>query len=390
MTHSRRTFVRKIGIAGAAAVVAPSLNFPIVRAAAADDAVPALAPSEQQAIAVITREFMDGFKVPGLSVAFAREGKFVLRQGFGIADEATKVPVTSAHLFRIASVSKPFTSVAIFSLIEQGRLRPDDLVFGEKGRLGFDFGKALPEPVKEITVHHLLTHTCGGWPNKKGDPMFLHPAMNHRELIEWTIAEQPLTQKPGTAHAYSNFGYCILGRLLEKLTGLTYTQAVQREVLAKCGITTMRIGGSTLAERAKMEVTYYAQDFGVLLGINPYGMNIARMDSHGGWIASAGDLVQFAMRVDGFPNPPDILRAETLKTMTTPTAASEHYACGWAANKVPNWWHNGSLPGTSSILVRTASGLCWAALANIRTEGIGLAMDQMMWKIAKAVPAWRA
>ena len=333
---------------------------------------------------------MERFKVPGMSVAIAKQGKFVLEQGFGVADVETKEAVTPEHLFRIASVSKPFTSAAIFSLVEQGRLRLEDFVFGDKGRLGFDFGKAVPEQVQEITVHHLLTHTSGGWTNKGADPMFLNPAMNHRELIEWAIKNQPLTQKPGTTYAYSNFGYCILGRLLQKLTGLPYAQAVQREVLAKCGITTMRIGGSTLAERAKMEVTYHANRPGVLLGIQPYGMNVARMDSLGGWIASASDLVQFAMHVDGFPNPPDILRADTIKTMTTPTAANEHYACGWLVNKVPNWWHNGSLPGTSSIMVRTARGLCWAALTNIRGKGIELALDEMMSKIARAVPAWRA
>jgi CubicO group peptidase (beta-lactamase class C family) len=388
--QGRRTFLRKIGIASAVGAVAPSLIVPTGLAGPADETVTAPAHSEQQDIAAIAREFMDRFKAPGMSVAIAREGKFVLRQGFGVADEETKTPVTPEHLFRIASVSKPFTSVAIFSLIEQGRLALDDLVFGEKGRLGFDFGRELPEPVKEISVHHLLTHTCGGWTNKKADPMFLHPEMKHRELIEWTLANQPLTAKPGTKHAYSNFGYCILGRLIEKLTGLTYAQAVQREVLAKCGITTMRIGGNTLAARAKMEVTYYANGLASLLGVQPYTMNVARMDSHGGWIASASDLVKFAMRVDAFPNPPDILRAETLKTMTTPPAVYEHYACGWIVNKIPNWSHNGSLPGTSSILVRTASGLCWAALANIRTEGIGPAIDQMMWKIAKAVPEWRA
>jgi CubicO group peptidase (beta-lactamase class C family) len=383
--QSRRTFVSQIGITGALAVAAPMLNPRRVRAASADDALSELPESEQQAIAAVAREFMERFKVPGLSVAIAREGRFVLRRGFGAADEETKTPVTPGHLFRIASVSKPFTSAAIFSMIEQGRLAPDDLVFGEKGRLGLEYGKTLPEPVREITVHHLLTHTCGGWANKGADPMFLHPAMNHRELIEWTLANQPLTHKPGMAYAYSNFGYCILGRLLEKLTGLPYAQAVQRDVLARCGITTMRIAGNTLAERAAEEVTYFSNGAG-----NPYGMNVARMDSHGGWLATAGDLVRFAMHVDGFPNPPDILRAETLKAMTTPTAANEHYACGWNVNKTPNWWHSGSLPGTSSILVRTASGLCWAALANARAEGIGPALDGMMWKIAKAVPAWRA
>ncbi len=359
------------------------------RAAAPEDG-PALSQNERDAIGGIARKFMEQFKVPGMSVAFAKDGKFVLQQGFGVADVATKESVTPAHLFRIASVSKPFTAVTIFSLIEQGRLGLDDLVFGEKGRLGFDFGNALPGDVREITVHHLLTHTSG-WTPKAGDPMFLNPAMNHRELIEWTIKNQPLQTKPGTAHAYSNFGYCILGRLVEKLTGLTYAQAVQRDVLAKCGITTMRIGGSTLAERVKSEVTYYAPEVGNAVKFNPaYSMNVARMDSHGGWIATAADLVRFVMHVDCFPNPPDILRAGTIKTMTTPPAAYEHYACGWLVNKVPNWWHNGSLPGTSSLMVRTASGMCWAALVNIRAEGIGLALDQMMWKIARAVPAWRA
>lgn len=379
----RRSFLKSIGAASAL----DALGF---HTTAAGEPAPELTESEQQAIAKIAREFMERFKAPGMSVAVARAGKMVLQRGFGVADVETKAPVTPDHLFRIASVSKPFTSAAIFSLIEQSRLSLDDLAFGEKSRLGFDFGKTLPDPVREITVYHLLTHTCGGWTNDGADPMFRHPAMDHRELIEWTIANQPLTQKPGTKYAYSNFGYCILGRLIEKLTGLPYAQAVQREVLAKCGITTMRIAGNTLAERAKMEVTYYAHDLSVLLGVHPYTMNVARMDSHGGWIATARDLVEFAMRVDGFPNPPDILRADTIKTMTAPGAVNPGYACGWAVNKVPNWWHGGSLPGTTSILVRTASGLCWAALTNIRAEGIDLALDRMMWKIAGAVPAWRA
>lgn len=380
MKTSRRAFLKNIGIAGAVGVAGLKLGVPRT-----ESAPPELPQPEQQAIANIVREFMERFGVPGMAVALAARGKVVFDQGFGIVDRTTNELVTPRHLFRIASVSKPFTSAAIFSLVEQGKLRVEDLVFGEKGRLGFDLGKDVPDSVKEITVAHLLTHTCGGWLNKKDDPMFLHPAMKHAELIEWTLRNQLLINKPGAAYAYSNFGYCILGRLIEKLTGLPYAQAVQREVLTKCGITTMRLAGNTLAERAPNEVAYHTGGGG-----SPYGMNVARMDSHGGWIATAGDLVQFAMRVDGFPNPPDILRAETLKTMTTPSAASASYACGWAVNKVPNWWHNGSLPGTSSSMVRTASGLCWAALVNIRAEGIGGALDETMWKIAKAVPEWRA
>jgi hypothetical protein len=72
--------------------------------------------------------------------------------------------------------------------------------------------------------------------------------------------------------------------------------------------------------------------------------------------------------------------------MTTATAANPGYACGFAVNKVPNWWHGGSLPGTATIAVRTAKGACWAGFANGRTEKIGAELDRLMWRIARMVP----
>lgn len=76
--------------------------------------------------------------------------------------------------------------------------------------------------------------------------------------------------------------------------------------------------------------------------------------------------------------------------MTSPGAAGGGYARGWHINTVPNCWHGGSLPGTSTIMVRTARGLCWAGLLNRRTESIGLALDKVMWRMAGAVPGWVA
>jgi hypothetical protein len=146
----------------------------------------------------------------------------------------------------------------------------------------------------------------------------------------------------------------------------------------------MQLAGNTLAQRAPKEVLYYGRKE------TPYTMNVTRMDSHGGWIGTPGDLVQFALHVDGFDTAPSILRVETIKTMTTGSTANPGYACGWCVNKAHNHWHNGSLPGTTTLLVRTASGLCWAAFANARGQGTNVAIDQMMWKMVKAVPAWRA
>src|ERR1700730_15576734 len=114
---------------------------------------------------------MEQYHAPGLSVAIARHGQFVCQRGFGYADKSNGERVTTGSLFRIASVTKPITSAAIFTLIEQGHLNLDDLIFGAHGLLKDDFGGNYPDLVKNITLHHLLTHTCGGWENDSNDPM---------------------------------------------------------------------------------------------------------------------------------------------------------------------------------------------------------------------------
>jgi len=385
-TISRRDGLKRIGVTVASAMLAGAWR-PMPGFSAEAEIQPKPTEAEAAAMAEIARQTMGKYHAPGLSVAVARHGEMVYQQGFGYADKTTGEPVTSASLFRIASISKPITATAIFSLIEKGRLGLNDLIFGAEGILKFDYGQTYPERVGKITLHHLLTHTAGGWDNSTGpvDPMFYRPELNHRELVTWTLRELPLAHEPGTHYAYSNFGFCLLGRVIEKVTGQPYAGYVQSAVLGKCGITDMRIGGNTLAQRAANEVTYYGQPGS---DPGPYDMNVTRMDAHGGWIATPGDLVQFARHVDGFTTTPNILAADTIKTMTTATAQNPNYACGWCVNRVPNWWHSGSLPGTLSIMVRTASGLCWAAITNTRAEGLDL--DAMMWRMVKAVPAWRA
>jgi len=149
----------------------------------------------------------------------------------------------------------------------------------------------------------------------------------------------------------------------------------------------MRIAGNTLEDRVAGEVVYYGQG-----GDNPYDMNVRRMDSHGGWLATAADLVRFALRVDGFSAARNILKPASIGEMTTPTIANRGYAKGWAVNPSNNWWHTGSLPGTTSIMVRTSSGFCWAALANTREArgDTGGALDRMMWDLVGQVKGWRA
>jgi CubicO group peptidase (beta-lactamase class C family) len=343
----------------------------------------------------LVASFKRQFNVPGFSVAISRHGQFVYDRGFGMADRKDSVQVSESSIFRIASLSKPITSVAIFTLIEKGQLHLNDKVFGPSGVLGTKYGKGFEKPyVSDVTVDHLLTHTSGGWPNDSTDPMFQHDSWDQTKLISWAIETLPLSYPPGQHWAYSNFGYCVLGRVIEQVSGQSYADYVQANVLAPSGITGMRIAANSMKERADNEVVYYGQ-----YGEDPYKMNVTRMDSHGGWIATPSNLVQFLDHL-GSPNMASLLKPDTIHTMVTPSPAypqssDAKYARGWMvrSNGAGNWWHNGSMPGSTTIMVRTATGLCWAALANTRTQPddeINAALDGLIWQMVRSVPRWGA
>jgi CubicO group peptidase (beta-lactamase class C family) len=388
---SRRSLLRDLCGTAAAGIVVPQLY--------ASCSVPVQEPEHngsRVAMARIGRAFMEKYSVPGMSVSISRNGKFVYEHQWGMADTKEAQLVEPTSLFRIASVTKPITSVTIFSLIEKGRLNLNDKVFGASGILGTKYGKVPYRPyVTDVTVDDLLTHTSGGWPNDSADPMFRFDSWDHTKLISWTLENLPLTSPPGQSWAYSNFGYCVLGRVIEQVTGQPYADYVQANILTPCGISDMRIAGNKLDQRAPNEVEYYGQ-----YSEDPYEMNVTRMDSHGGWLATPSDLVIFLDHVAGSKNIPSLLKPETIKNMTTPSPAYSpsspaKYARGWMVrnNGAGNWWHNGSLPGSTTIMVHTATGFCWAALTNTRTEPsdeIGGALDQMVWDMVHQVPAWAA
>jgi CubicO group peptidase (beta-lactamase class C family) len=347
--------------------------------------------SEYKAIANIAEDFLQKFDAPGLSLTIARDGLILCEAAFGVTGHESGEWVRPKNLFRIASVSKPITSAAIFSLIEQGRLHTQDTVFGKEGVLGTEYGtRPYGIGIDRITVDNLLTHTSGGW-DISNDPMFTNPAMSQAELISWTLDNVPLKNPSGTNFSYSNFGYCVLGRVIERITGRPYADYVKSSILMPSGIQDMRIGANSRKERLPEEVTYYGQPSkdGQNHYDDPYAINVSRMDSHGGWIATSSDLVRFAGHVDGFDARRNILKVETIRTMATPSSVNPNYARGWNVNAKGHWWHGGDLGGTSAILVRTASRFCWAALTNTRREPeLPGALDDLVWDMVSKVSAW--
>jgi len=346
---------------------------------------------DEHYIETTVNAFMDKYHVPGLAMAITKDGRLVYAQGFRKADEKNDVRVRPTHLFRVASVSKPITSIAIMELIHRKQLNLSDKVFGEGAWLGTMYGKKpYSQWVKGITVQHLLEHTSGGWckvsDNSSTDPMFAKPNYNHAQLIGWVLDNFKLKNAPGTEYEYSNFGYCLLGRVIEQCTGMNY-EAFVRGILNKAGITDMWIGGDEENQRRWNEVVYYGQE-----DENPYEMKLRRMDAHGGWIASPIDLCKLLVRVDNFPTKQDILPASMITTMTTPSAVKQTYAKGWFVNTSNNWWHGGTFAGSQSIMVRANRGYNWAVVINTRIkskkDSLREDIDRLPWDIVNGVKRW--
>lgn len=339
---------------------------------------------------------MNKYNIPGLSFTIARDDSIKIKRCYGYADKDTKELMNPDNRFRVASIGKTFTATAIMKLVEQGKLHLQDKVFGIGGVLGTTYGTyPYKRWVEEITVEDLLEHLGGGWADagfhKIGDqsndrdPVFLHPELDLDALISWAVDHQPLQHKPGTHFQYSNFGFDLLGRVIEKATGMTYEEYVRRTVLQPCGIADMQMGGNTLADRLPGEVRYYDSQN------DPYTLfDARRLYSNGGWIATPTDLVKFIMRVDKFPQKADILEPATLDTMFSAPALSPDYAKGWQVNKNDEYFHGGGFPGVNSLLVRTRDGFCWSMIVNTWSHEVvfGGKLDQLMRQIRHAIRRW--
>jgi N-acyl-D-amino-acid deacylase len=351
-------------------------------------------------------------------VAVAKDGKLVYSRGFGFADVTTREPIQPTSLFRIASISKPITAVAVLQLIEQGKLKLDDKVFDilDDKPLLLDDAK-FDERQKEITIRNLLEHR-GGWDRDKSfDAMFQSirfakaldkPSPAEPADIIRNMLGLPLDFAPGERYAYSNYGYCLLGRVIERLTSQPYDQYVQQHVLQPLKITTMKIGASHLEGRAPNEVRYYDPGMGTSIFAENQGkptpstygtFYLESLDSHGGWIASAVDLVKFAQAFDR-PEQCAVLKPASIRTMfTRPEGESKvpYYALGWYVRPVGDQqttWHTGSLPGTSTILLRRHDGLDVAVLFNSRVsptaEHLTRALDAPLHAALDRVRDWPA
>ena len=371
---------------------------------------------------VIT-SLMKKYQVPGGAVAVINNGKLVLARGYGLSDSGNTLIAHPDSLFRIASLSKQITSAAVLTLVQNGKLSLTDKPFP---LLGFTPDPSKPETkaLANITIQDLLQHT-GGWSREtgctncstEGDPMFESETIaaaqgipsppNCDHIIRYMLS-QPVYWTPGKVYDYSNFGYCVLGAVIEKVTGKSYANYAATSVLAPSGATGIVQGRTIWA--ADREVVYYdypgsgsGQDVfatGLPAYTNPYGnFYLEAMAAHGAWVASPVDLLRFQAALDGrsggtpllnstsiadMTSNPNVLWSEinSSNVLTTYTPSGFWYGMGWELNSAGNWWHTGSLPGTATEQVHASNGFGWAAFFNSRpsnSDGFSSDLDNGLW-----------
>ena len=306
-------------------------------------------PETQKDIAVIDAKintFLTTHKIPGASLAISKNGKLVYKKGYGKADVEGNVPMTSEHRMRVGSVTKTFTGVAAMRLLQQGKLRLDDKVFGDGAILGNTYGsKGYSDRVKSVTVRHLLQMTTGGFVlANDSDPININQTLDNTAFFNYVMDNSSLKYDPGTRYWYINTNYFIAARVLEKISGKSHFQFLKDEILTPLAINSAAIGKPTLAGRFTDEPKYYAQ--GSTAGFE-YTLNMDRRDGSGALVISAADLLKFLLAVDGDPSRPDILDAATYQTFTQasgPAPLSPNFGCGvLKSNSRMSFF--GSMPG---------------------------------------------
>src|SRR5664279_1792508 len=164
----------------------------------------------------------------GVTVAVARGDQILLGAGYGFADAKRKIPATIDTVYRIGSITKQFTAVAILQLIEQNKLALTDDIR--------KYVPDLPERETPITIEHLLTHTSGIATYTDTDWLIAgQRPMTHAEVLA-RFAAKPLEFPPGSKWSYSNSNYYLLGMVIEKLTHQSYGDAIRTRVLVPAGM----------------------------------------------------------------------------------------------------------------------------------------------------------
>lgn len=308
----------------------------------------------------ITAEFdkmlSEQFKThgPGATALVSRNGQIVYKKAFGLAHLELDVPMRTDHIFRIGSITKQFTAVAILQLIEQGKLDQQD-----------EITKFIPDyPVQgnNITIEHLLTHTSGikSYTGMADYGEKMSKDITPTEMIEY-FKNEPMEFEPGTAFRYNNSGYFLLGYIIEIITGQTYPEYLEENIFKPLGMTHSMYGN----DRIIITNRAGAYSMGEQGFENAPSVSMTQPYSAGSILSTVEDLFRWHQAIHSYK----LVKKETLDKAFTRyrliNGKETDYGYGWFHGFVqesPTIEHGGAIPGFSTMAIYLPEGDVFVAV----------------------------
>jgi len=284
-----------------------------------------------------------GSAVPGASVVVVQNGQVVVRRAYGMADLERRIAATPETDYRLASVSKQFTAMAIMLLAKEGKLRYDQPIR--------DFLAELPPATQAVTVRHLLNHTSGIWDYEALIPESRTAQLDDNDVLSLVASKDTLSTAPGTAYCYSNSGYVLLGMIVARVSGMSFPEFVRTRVFVPLGMRSSVAhveGVDTVPRRA--------------YGYSPRSGSFVQTDQSvtsatlgdGGIYSNVDDLVRW----DGALSDATIIDRASLAEATTPPVlpgGPSEYGFGWFVDRYrgeQRWRHTGETSGFRNAILR--------------------------------------
>jgi CubicO group peptidase (beta-lactamase class C family) len=296
--------------------------------------------------------------IPGLAIAVAVDGRVVFAEGFGYADLEQRVAAWPATKFRIGSISKPLTAVALMQLVEQRKIDLDAPVQR--------YVPSFPDKGMRITPRMLAGHLAG-IRHYKDDEFLI--AKHYDSIVEGLkiFAADPLVAPPGTKYSYSTYGFNLLSAVIESASGEMFLDYMQRHVFDALGLvhTTADENRRLVDQRSR----FYSRAAGGGLENAPYVDNSYKW-AGGGFLSTPEDVVRFGSALLH----PGFLTAESLSLLfsSQKTSAGQEtgYGVGWGISKSQSgrriYQHSGgSVGGSCQLIIYPQTRVVAALLTNL-------------------------
>ena len=318
---------------------------------------------------------MNKYHVPAISVAVAKGDRMVYLKSFGLADLSDGVEADNQSLFRIIESSMAITSIAIKKLIAEGRINYNSEVFGNDGILGLRYGRNQHGKwISDLTVENLLKNQVGGWYGEDdmiADVYFRQLFSSKDSALSWVLDNMPLKSPAGDSAHFSEFDYFVLGRVIEKVSGMPYENYVKEKILRPAGITDMELARDSA--RGPHEVTYYFPNPNSIRDLLLPRFNgrvhedlyLSRGDAALGWIASAADIVKLMIKYGSLNSLDSNMSALRAALLADTAKAQNGYNFDWCpTDTTRDWWETFQFLGSSTIMMRSPGGFRCAVLIN--------------------------